>query len=124
MGFKVDENLPVEVADILRASGYNAVTVLDQHLVGAVDPMVAGVCKSEDRALITLDLDFSDIRTYPPSDYPGIIILRPHTQSKRDVLALVNKLIPFLDGRERLIGTLWIVQEAGIRVREGNVGVD
>lgn len=124
MGFKVDENLPVEVADKLRASGHNAATIVDQHMVGAVDPMVANVCKSEDRALITLDLDFSDIRTYPPSEYPGIIILRPHTQSKRDVLALVDKLIPFLDGREPLDGNLWIVQEDGVRVRGGKVDVD
>ena len=33
MEFKVDENLPVEVADLLRQVGYDAVTVFEQHLV-------------------------------------------------------------------------------------------
>lgn len=32
MEFKIDENLPVEVADLLRQVGYDAITVLEQHL--------------------------------------------------------------------------------------------
>jgi len=119
MRFKIDENLPVEVADLLRANMHDAMTIFDQHMIGELDPKVASVCKSEERAIITLDLDFSDIRTYPPSEYPGIIILRPRTQSKPDVLGLVEKLLPQLDGNEKLVGNLWIVQENGIRIREG-----
>jgi predicted nuclease of predicted toxin-antitoxin system len=63
MRFKIDENLPVEVADLLRANMHDAMTIFDQHMIGELDPKVASVCKSEERALITLDLDFSDIRT-------------------------------------------------------------
>ena len=95
-------------------------TIFDQQMVGEPDPKVASVCNAEERALVTLDLDFSDIRTYPPRAYPGIIILRPRTQSKPDVLALLDKLIPLLGGREPLAGNLWIVQENGIRIREGS----
>ena len=119
MRFKVDENLPVDVAELFCAQGHDAMTIFDQQMVGEVDPKVASVCKAEERAIVTLDLDFSDIRTYAPGEYSGIIILRPRTQSKPDVLALVNQLIPFLDGDEQLVGNLWIVQENGIRIREG-----
>ena len=119
MRFKVDENLPIDVAKVLRAHSHDAMTIFDQQMVGELDPRVASVCKSEDRALITLDLDFSDIRTYPPNEYPGIIILRPRTQSKPDVLAIIEKLLPLLNGSEKLVGNLWIVQENGIRIREG-----
>lgn len=119
MRFKVDENLPIGVAELLRDNGHDAMTIFDQQMVGELDPKVANVCKAEKRALITLDLDFSDIRTYPPVEYPGIVILRPRTQSKPDVLALMGKLIPLLDGSELLAGNLWIVQENGIRIREG-----
>ena len=66
MRFKIDENLPVEVADLLRANMHDAMTIFDKHMIGELDPKVASVCKSEERAIITLDLDFSDIRTYPP----------------------------------------------------------
>lgn len=67
MRFKIDENLPAEVAELLQASKHDAMTIFDQRMVGELDPKVASVCKSEERALITLDLDFSDIRTYPPT---------------------------------------------------------
>ena len=119
MRFKVDENLPIDVAEVLRANGHDAMTIFDQEMVGERDPKVASVCKEENLAIITLDLDFSDIRTYPPGVYPGIIILRPRTQSKSDVLALLGKLVPLLGGSEPLAGNLWIVQENGIRIREG-----
>ena len=34
MRFKIDENLPVEAAELLRQAGHDAVTVLEQHLGG------------------------------------------------------------------------------------------
>ncbi len=71
MKFKVDENLPVEIAALLREAGHEAATVLDQKLGGNADPSIASVCRNEDRALVTLDMDFADIRSYPPNQYPG-----------------------------------------------------
>lgn len=63
MKFKVDENLPIEVAELLQESGHDAVTVLDQHMGGQEDTTLAAVCLREGRTIITLDLDFADIRT-------------------------------------------------------------
>jgi predicted nuclease of predicted toxin-antitoxin system len=62
MRFKIDENLPAEVAELLEASKHDAMTIFDQHMVGELDPKVASVYKSEDRALITLDLDLVGIQ--------------------------------------------------------------
>jgi predicted nuclease of predicted toxin-antitoxin system len=87
-------------------------------MVGSLDPHVASVCQSEGRALVTLDLDFSDIRAYPPGNYHGIIVLRPRNQAKPTVLRLLDRLIPLLT-TEPLPGNLWIVQETGLRIREG-----
>ena len=47
--FKIDENLPIDVADMLSAAGHDATTILDQGMVGDLDPKVASVCKAEDR---------------------------------------------------------------------------
>jgi predicted nuclease of predicted toxin-antitoxin system len=66
MKFKIDENLPIEVAEILNQKGYEAKTVIDQNLSGEDDPEIASVFQTEERVLITLDIDFGDIRTYPP----------------------------------------------------------
>jgi predicted nuclease of predicted toxin-antitoxin system len=45
MEFKVDENLPVEIADSLHQAGYDAVTVFEQHLEGSPDSDIASVCQ-------------------------------------------------------------------------------
>lgn len=118
MPFKIDENLPIEVAQLLVHAGHDAVTIHDQKMVGEPDPRVAAVCQAEKRALITLDLDFADIRTYPPHEFAGIIVLRPRTQAKAAVLSLVARLVPLLRS-ESLIGRLWILGEHNLRIREG-----
>jgi len=68
--------LPLEAAELLRQGGYDAVTVLGQDLGGSADPDIIAVCQQEQRALITLDKDFCDIRVYPPSEHSGLIVLR------------------------------------------------
>ncbi len=116
MRFKIDENLPIEIADLLREAGYDALTVQEQHLDGSSDPEIATVCKEEERALVTLDTDFADIRTYPPNDYPGIIVLRLRQQDKQHVLNSFES-IALLFAHEQLEGNLWIVEEQHIRIR-------
>ena len=76
----MDENLPVELAQLLNQGKHNALTVLDQNLQGSNDPEIINICAQEGRILITLDKDFADIRNYPPHNYPGVIYLR---QSRR-----------------------------------------
>src|SRR6056297_66092 len=108
MKFKVDENLPVEVVNLLRKDKHNAETVLEQGLGGEPDPHIANICQREKRALITLDTDFSDIRKYSPEDFSGLIILRLKKQDKSHVLAIMNRITTILS-EEPLEGHLWIV---------------
>jgi hypothetical protein len=49
MFFKIDENLPSELASRLVETGHDALTVYDQKLEGKPDEIVSVVCKSEDR---------------------------------------------------------------------------
>ena len=58
MKFKVDENLPTEYAPILREAGFEAATVSDEKLSGPTDSVFSERCSTEDRVLMTLDLDF------------------------------------------------------------------
>ena len=121
MNFKIDENLPVAAAVILRDAGHDAETVYDEQLAGGEDWQLAEVCRREGRALVTLDLDFSDIRAYPPADYRGIVVLRPHVQERGLILHLVQATLRLLDDEE-LPGHLWIVERTGVRVRAGTPG--
>jgi predicted nuclease of predicted toxin-antitoxin system len=115
---KIDENLPAECAALLRNAGMEADTVGEERLAGADDSVVASRSKEEGRVLVTLDLDFSSIQTYPPSQHAGIIVLRPKRQDKRAVLRLMERTLLALSNRTPT-GELWIVEADRIRFRAG-----
>jgi len=114
--FKIDENLPDEAAELLAGAGHDAVTVGRQGMSGRPDADVAATCRQEARVIVTLDLDFADIRAFPPADYPGVVVLRLARLDKRRVLSVMRRLVPLLV-QETLVGKLWIVDEMSVRVR-------
>ncbi len=116
MKFKVDEHLPIELADMLNQAGHDAVTVHDEKLGGAKDEELAPVCQREGRAFLTFDLGFSDIRSYPPSDYPGLVVFRLKSQDKPHVLKVSERLLGVLK-TENVEHCLWIVEESRVRIR-------
>jgi len=110
---KIDENLPAECAEILVQGGFQAETVADEGMTGADDSALADASRSEGRIMVTLDLDFANIRAYPPTDYAGIIVLRPKRQDKHSVLELVHRFALVLVNRPPA-GELWIVEPDSI----------
>ena len=96
MKFKIDENLPVDIVELLKSAQLDSVTVLDQGIGGKDDSHIIGICQQEKMALITLDTDFADIRNYPPQQYSGIIVLRLQKQDKQHIISLFKKAIPLL----------------------------
>jgi predicted nuclease of predicted toxin-antitoxin system len=116
MLFKVDENLPVDLAQLLSELGHDTKTVKDQLLRGANDRVLLERCDEEKRTLVTLDIDFSDIRAYPPGDHEGIIVLRIGNQSKKHVLQVFKRILPLI-AQEPIKGRLWIVEENAVRIR-------
>jgi predicted nuclease of predicted toxin-antitoxin system len=117
--FKLDENLPDLVRQSLVALGFDAHTVAEEQLAGAPDEKVLQASVAEDRILITLDLDFSDIRTYPPGTYPGIWVLRPQKQTFKAIESLVLSGLR-LAVVERVTGQLWVIDEKRVRIRDGD----
>jgi predicted nuclease of predicted toxin-antitoxin system len=117
--FKVDENLPLEIAHRLRERAHDAATVPEQKLGGSSDHAVIAVCDAEGRALITADTDFADIRRYRPSDYPGIVGLRLPNMDRESASRAIERMIPLL-AVEPLIGKLWIVEQSRVRIRGGD----
>jgi predicted nuclease of predicted toxin-antitoxin system len=116
MKFKIDENLPIEIAQLLCEAGHDAIMVIEQNLSGVKDYTIANVCQNERRALVTLDTHFSNIRTYPPTEFSGLIVLRITRQDKPHVLQVMDRVLGLFD-TEILEGQLWIVDESKIRIR-------
>lgn len=117
--FKLDENMPTELAAIFRRSGHDAATVADQGLAGARDSELASVCSGEGRTIVTFDMDFADIRAYPPGEYPGIVVFRLANQELDHVLEIGRRFLKMLSlapfPLTLLDGKLWIVGESRVR---------
>lgn len=48
----------------------------DIGLGGAPDRAIAAHARATQAALLTRDLDFADVRNYPPEQYNGIVVFR------------------------------------------------
>ena len=112
---KLDENIPDLVAEILGSAGHDAALARDEELAGVADDHLLAAAVAEARALVTFDLDFSDIRRHDPSGTRGIIVLRLRSQGlpsvRRAALALASLL-----SSEPLTGRLWILSDDRLRI--------
>ena len=66
---------------------------------------------------MTLDMDFADIRAYPPSSLPGLLVLRLGRHDKPHVLSVFSRALALLSA-DAVQGRLWIIEEERVRIRE------
>jgi predicted nuclease of predicted toxin-antitoxin system len=97
--FKVDEDLPRQIADLLIARGHDAATVVGQGWQGMSDEILWPRVQSEGRWLVTADKGFADLRQYPPGSHAGVILLRSQEESRRVYLELVTIALEQLKSR-------------------------
>jgi predicted nuclease of predicted toxin-antitoxin system len=114
--FRIDENLPLELENLLGTAGHDVTSVLGQEMGGVTDLALAEHCRTEQRALITLDVGFADIRRYPPNRFAGLVVLRLRRHDTPSILDAVRQLLPRLS-TELLASQLWIVEEGRMRIR-------
>ncbi len=88
--FKVDEDLPRDIAPMLRARGHDAATVVEERLGGAPDSRVWEVAQHEHRCLVTADKGFANVSKFPPGSHSGIILLRLSRESRAGYIRLVD----------------------------------
>lgn len=94
MRFKIDENAPFSVKNLLESRGsHQADSVYHQGKTGIADQDILNLCLKEKRILITLDTDFSNAFLHPQGTFYGIILVRPQTQGKTAVLKLFHEFL-------------------------------
>lgn len=113
---KVDEDLPRQIADMLRTQGHQAVSVLDQGWRGLADDVLWPRIQAEGRWLITADKGFADLRRHPPGTHAGVILLRPEVESRGAYAELAEAAFARLD-LDHLAGAVIVVTNRGVRIR-------
>lgn len=89
----LDQMFQVEVAQVLRAQGYDVIRASETGQARADDRQILDKAISEGRILITLDEHFGDWVILPLSRHFGVIRLKVHPTTPENVLKV---LVPFL----------------------------
>ncbi len=116
MRVKLDENQPNALVAIFEAAGHQVDTAAAEGLAGGTDEQLAARCRAEQQALLTFDLDFADLRQYPPEQYAGLLVLRLGSHAVQHVVGVVQRLLPLL-ATEPVEGHLWLIDEEQVRIR-------
>jgi predicted nuclease of predicted toxin-antitoxin system len=116
VNIKLDENLPERLVSALQELGHSVDTVRAENLAGHDDAAVWQAAQSDDRFLITQDLDFSDARRYTPGTHAGLLLLRlPHPG--RDALAARVTMLFKTEPVDQWRGCLVVATDHKVRVR-------
>ena len=112
----VDECVYAVTTQTLRSWGYDVVTAQEAGLDNHPDEDLLGFAVSEERILVSIDMDFSNVRHYVPTESRGIIILKIRPSVIQQVHDVLKR---FLESRkeEEIRHTLVIIDRNKVRVR-------
>lgn len=100
------------------ARGHEAEHVRDTKLRDAPDAQIAAYALASGAVLVSRDLDFADMRHYPPADYHGLLVLRlPDDSGAAQIADVLNRFLASSDFVEQLPGHLVIVDASRVRFR-------
>ena len=106
----LDQMFRVEVAQALRKEGYDVIRASETDQARADDQQVLQRAISENRILITLDEHFGDWVVLPLSRHPGVIRLKVHPTTSKNVLRILNLFLK-LHAQEQFENHLVILSE-------------
>lgn len=118
--FFADHCVSNAVVRVLRNTGHE-VFVLREHIPkDSPDSMVIAKAQELNAILISLNGDFADIVTYPPSKYKGIIALQVKNHPEA-IPALMERLMRYFSAYPEISyyqGRLLLVEVHRIRIRK------
>ncbi len=117
MKLLVDQNLPLALAEILRAAGHEVEHTSDVGLERAVDPDVASHARERGQTIVTSDTDFGSLLAADRAASPSVILTRELGLMPADQMsALILQAIDLADN-ELQAGAIVAVGPKDIRVR-------
>lgn len=109
-------NIPRAAMKVLHRQGHIAEHVRDIGLGDASDDRIAA--QAEGAVLVTRDLDFADVRRYPPVDGPGFLVLRvPEHLTADHIATLLERFVSMTNLVSQIPGHLVVLDENRARFR-------
>lgn len=118
--FFIDQCVPHSIIQTLRDAGCEVFVLGDFIPIESPDRVVIAKAQELQAILVSLNGDFADIVTYPPSAYKGIISiqLKNHPEIIPQLMARLIEYLSLSDRGEHYRGKLLIVEVYRIRVKE------
>lgn len=119
LSFFADHCVPTSIILALTTAGYKVFVLRDHIAKNSEDSVVIGKSQELESILLSLNGDFSDIVSYPPSRFRGIIAIqvRNHPEALPVIVVrLLGYLAAHLD-QEFYRGKLFLVESHRIRIR-------
>jgi predicted nuclease of predicted toxin-antitoxin system len=111
--FLVDENLPRDIAQLLRQREHDVIYVPDSSLRSAADTTLRSLAASEGRIMITRDLGFRFTERPLPA---GFIFLRvPPEWNRGEIASLFSSSLDLIE--DEGTGKIMVITPSRIRVR-------
>jgi len=113
----VDEDMHRSVAEPLGQLGHRALDIRDHGLRGATDREVFAFAQQSKAALLTGDLDFSNINRFPLGSHYGIIVARyPNEMSSQAINREIHRSLQGIKDEE-IKGSVIILAPGRVRIR-------
>ena len=119
--FLIDEDCPLSLETLLNKRGYDTIHVKTSGLSGTKDPELFVFAQAEQRIIISRDLGWANIKSYPPNTHCGLIVLRlPFEAIAIEIRQILEQFIDRIDMLE-IVGATVVVDKNKFRIRKSVV---
>ncbi|MEK7560775.1 MAG: DUF5615 family PIN-like protein [Patescibacteria group bacterium] len=117
MKFVIDEDLPRSISAMLHDLGHEPLDIRDYGLRGMPDERIFEFAQEQKAVLMTADLGFANILSFPPGTHCGIIVLRfPNEIPTSEMVAIAARFLKKIPS-DSFSGNLVIITPARARLR-------
>lgn len=116
MNLFADECVYKVTVDLLRLWGHDVITAQEAGLSGRLDEEILAYALMHERVLITIDMDFSNIRHYTPGSHRGIIVAKIRPRNVDAIHKVLQYLLTNIEP-DKLSASLVIVDQSKYRIR-------
>lgn len=117
--FLVDENISPLTMDFIRKLGFDVIDLIKINRRGITNGELVDLAISNNRVIITLDLDLGEIYYFSSKKKFGVIVVRLKTPTIEDINSVLGRFFKEIDLQEiDLTKSLIIVDEKKYRIRK------
>ncbi len=116
MRFLADMGVAMRVVEWLREQGHDAAHLRDENLQQMPDPDIFHKAATEQRILVTFDLDFGEVVALSGQQNVSVVLFRLHNTRTPHVIERLNVA---LQETEQILpsGAIMVVEESRLRMR-------